>query len=158
MSDPTRINGSVFVWASVEIRAADQLLTGFTSLSFSDKLEKVLIYGLGKSHAPIGQSKGKYTPESGKCKGWTHAVQNLREILAAKASDGRSYGTQVFQVSANFVEGDLNPITVELEDCYWTSNSATIEEKPDGLEEEFEFQPTRIKRNGTTLYDSTQEG
>lgn len=156
MSDQTRINGNVHSWSSVIMKAGNEVWTGFTAISYGDALERVKAYGMGRSHKPLGRTAGKYTVEPVVVTGYKHTMQQMREWLAAQASDGRSYATVEVQFVIQFFESDLAPITVELDRCMWSKNAEKAEENPDPLKEDVEFDCMGIRRNGATLYDSRE--
>jgi hypothetical protein len=157
MSDQVRVNGNQFSWGSIVARIDGEPYTGFTKVSFADSRERVKAYGMGRHHAPRGRSRGKYTVDPVTLTGWTRSVQDLRDALAAKASDGNSYGDVVFQIVVQYEEriGDA-PITIELEDCVWMKSSTSNEESADPLTEDIEIDCLRIRRNGKVLFDETE--
>ena len=146
-------------WGSLIVKVNGQTFHGFTSISYADKRERTLAYGMGRHHGPRGRSSGKYTPETSKLGGPKGSHHEFRKLLAAQAPDGRSYGNVVFEVVAQFVEPGSSdePQTVELETCVYIGSSASHEEGPDPLKEECEIQPLRIRRNGMTLWDDTAQ-
>ena len=56
MSDVIRVNGNQVSWGSIVLKFNGQRFYGFTSISFSDKRERVHAYGMGRHHAPRGRS------------------------------------------------------------------------------------------------------
>lgn len=153
MSDERRTNGNGHSWGSIKLRIAGEPYYGLTGLSFSDKRERILGYGMGAHHGPRVRSKGKYLVDLSKLTGWKASVQKIRAALAALSPSGKSYGSVEFDVIAQFVEAGQDPITIELLECTWAENTESDEENPDPLKEEFAIQPMRIKRNGLVLYD-----
>lgn len=159
MSDQIRVNGNQLSWGSITCKAGGVLYTGFTSITFSDKRERVLAYGMGAHHAPRGRSRGKYTPDPVKLVGWRASVAALRKQLAELSADGISYGDVEWEITAQYFENNDNdgqPLIVVAERCVWTSNNAADEENPDPLKEEIEALPMLIRRNQYTLFDSSQ--
>jgi hypothetical protein len=156
MSDAIRVNNNQLSWGSITVKVADERFTGFTSISFSDKRERVKAYGMTRHHAPRGRSRGKYTIDPVKFVGWKSTVQSLRESLAAKASDGKSYGDVEFQIVVDYVESDEMGITVVIHKCVWASNSSSDEESADPLKEEIEADAMWIERNGCVLFDASE--
>lgn len=155
MADDVRVNGNLHSWASITVKINEERFTGFTSVGYSDARERVKAYGIGRHHAPRGRSRGKYTVEQVTLGGQKDTMQALRKTLA-DAGDGESYGDTVFQIVVQYVEGDLPPITVELEDCVWTKNTTSDEEGPDALTEEIEIDCLRIRRDGLVLFDNSE--
>jgi len=156
MSDEIRVNGNQYSWGSITLKIRGDLFSGFTSITISDKRERVLAYGMGRHHSPRGRSSGRYTPDPVKITGWRASVAAARAGLAAFAKDQKSYGNVEFDVITQYFEDfDGPPLVVLCEQCVWISNNAADEEAPDPLKEEIEVQPMRIYRNGLSLFDGT---
>lgn len=156
MADALRINGNAVSWGSIELKIDQEKYTGFTSIGFSDKRERVKGYSVGRHHAPTRRSRGKYTVDPVKLVGWKSSVQALRAALAAKSKDGKSYGDVEFQVVVQYVEDNEDPQTIVIDRCVWSSNSTSDEESPDPLKEEIELDAMLIKRNGLVLFDASE--
>lgn len=156
MSDDLRVNGNQVSWGSLTVKVIDGTrLFGFTAISFADSRERVKAYGMGRAQAPRGRSRGKYATEPVGLTGWKTSIQALRKALA-DAGDGVSYGDVVFQIVVQYVEGDEDPITVEIEDCVFVKNTTSDEEGSDPLKDEIEIDCMRIIRNGLVLYDASE--
>ena len=154
------INGKLVSWSNVRLTFGGDLFTGFTSIDFSgEKRERTQLYLATKSHAPIGESDGKYTPPAIKIKGPVHAISQLRDWWASKATDGKSYGDTDPQLGV--LQYDLGPGTDELKIEFryvrWAENGGGAEESPDPNQEEVTLQPRYIVRNGKTLFNSAEE-
>ncbi len=156
MADQLRVNGNQVSWGSCVLKLDGEPFTGFTSISFADKRERVKAYGMGRHQAPRGRSRGKYTVEPVKLTGWKSSVKILRDALAAQSQDGRSYGDVEFEIVLTYSEADEPPILVQLERCVWTGNSSSDEEGADPLKEEIEIDCMLIRRDGNTLFDSSE--
>lgn len=156
MSDEIRVNRNQISWGSIIFKVDSERFTGFTSISFSDKRERVKAYGMGRHHAPRGRSRGKYTIEPVKVVGWKGSVAALRAGLAARAADGKSYGDVECQIVVQYVDTGEVPLTVEIDRCVWSSNASSEEEGPDPLKEEIEFDAMLIRRNGLVLFDASE--
>lgn len=155
MSDEIRVNGILHSWGSITVKINDERYTGFTSISYGDSIERSKAYGMGRSHAPRGRSRGKYIVEPVTLTGYKQTIQTLREALA-DAAGGDSYGHVQFQVVVEYTEPDESPITVELEDCVWAKNTSSEEESPDPLMEDIELDCMLIRRNGKVLFEPTE--
>jgi hypothetical protein len=156
--DQVRINGFAHSWASIIAKVDGDRIIGFDMVEYGDKIEETQTAGMGKSHAPIRRSKGKYTTEPGKLRGFKSSIQALRAALAAKAADGKSYGTVTFLLVVQFIEAGDTDMTVRVEECRLTDDKASHDEATtDPLKEEVGYTYMRIKRNGLTLYDSSEE-
>jgi hypothetical protein len=156
MSDAIRVNGNQHSWGSIKLKLDSDLFTGFTSIGFADKRERVKAYGMGRHQAPRGRSRGKYTVEPVKLVGWKGSIAIFRAALASRSDDGISYGNVEFQIVVQYIEYDEQPITVEIDRVVWTGNSTSDEESADNLKEEIELDAMLIRRNGLTLFDSTE--
>lgn len=156
MSDPIRVNGRFYSWGSITFKVNGERYYGFDSINYGDKREYVQAYGMGRHHAPIGRSEGKYSTDVVKVRGLKHAVQALREAIAKLSADEKSYGNVDFQGIVQFIKATGEEITVELDRCAWMNDSAGHEESADPLKEEFELQVMLIRRNGLHLYDGTE--
>ncbi len=156
MADDIRVNGNQHSWGSIIVKIDGDRYYGFTSIGYSDSRERVKAYGMGRHQAPRGRSRGKYSVDPVTLKGWKGSVQALRDALAARSSDGRSYGDVEFEIVVQYIEADDTPITVELERCVWTKNTTSEEEGPDPLSDEIEIDCMLIRRNGLVLFDESQ--
>lgn len=152
MPDPIRVNGSMLSWGSIVAKVADKRFTGFTSIGYSDSRERVKAYGMGKSQAPRGRSRGKYNVDPVTLTGFKSTIQELREALAELSPTG-SYGDVEFEIVVQYVEADEKPITVELQGLTWAKNTTSEEEGPDPLKEDIELDCMGILRNGLALYE-----
>jgi hypothetical protein len=156
MADQIRVNGNLLSWGSIIVKIDGDRYHGITSIAYADKRERVKGYGSARHQGPRGRSRGKYSTEPVKVTGFRSSLQAMRVALAAKAGDNTSYGDAEFDVVIQYVEADETPITVELERCVWTSNSATDEEGADPLKEDVEFDCMLIRRNGLVLFDASE--
>jgi hypothetical protein len=154
--DEKRINGAQVSWASIKVKFDGEEVSGFTGLSFGDKLEVVKAYGMGKHHAPRGRSRGKYVIDPVKLSGPPSTMQALRAKLAARSSDGVSYGQVEFLIVAQYVESGEIPMTVEIERCRYVATVENREESAEVLKDEVELDAMMIRRNGLTLCDSSE--
>jgi hypothetical protein len=157
MADEVRINGNAVSWGSIKVKIDNEPYFKFDSISYGDSVERVKYYGLGAHHAPVARSRGKYTTDPVKLRGLKTTFQAMREALASRSSDGRSYGNVEITIVAQYVEAGNNPITAEILGCVWVKNVDNNEESPDPLKEEVEFDCMKILRNGLTLFDSNGE-
>lgn len=156
MADEKRINGAQVSWGSIKLKVDGETFSGFTSLSYGDKLEVVVGYGMGKHHAPRGRSAGKYIVDPVKLAGPPSTMNALREKLASLSSDGISYGQVDFLIVAQYVEANEVPMTVEIERCRYVATVENREESAELLKDEVEISAMLIRRNGLTLCDSSE--
>lgn len=155
MADAVRINGNQYSWSSIIFKLGGERFTGFTSISYGDKRERVKAYGMGRHHAPRGRSAGKYSVDPVKVVGWKSSVQALRKALADRSADLKSYGDVTFQGLVQYIEDDESEMTVELDRLVWATNTTGDEESADPLKEEFELDCMLIRRNGLVLFDGS---
>jgi hypothetical protein len=152
MSDKIRVNDNVYSWGSITLKCRGVTYYGFDSVSFGDKRERSFQYGMGKSHAPRGRARGKYSTEPGKLGGSLGTIQQLLQDLAALSDSGKSFGDVEFDVVVDYFEKDELPLTVVLRRCVITATTNSHEEGPDGLKGELELSYFSVERNGVTLY------
>jgi len=157
MSDSIRVNNNQLSWGSIRLTIDGDVFTGFTAISFADKRERVKAYGMGRHQAPRGRSSGKYTTEPVKLTGWKGSITTLRQELARRAPDGRSYGNVEFMISVIYSEPNEPNVDIQISGCVWTGNTSSDEESADPLKEEIEIDCMAIRRNSLTLFDSTEQ-
>lgn len=158
MADQLRVNGNLTSWGHIIVRCGVEEWSGFDSISYADKRERVKAYGMGRHHAPRGRSQGKYTTDPVKLRGPKSTIEALRAYLASQSSNGRNYGDTEFQIIVQYSVGGAStepPMQVELERCVITSDSTSHEESSDHLRDEIEIDTMLIRRNGRTLFDSS---
>jgi hypothetical protein len=156
MADEVYVNGNLLSWGSLRCKVGGVPLNGFDSISYGDALEIALGWGMGKSHAPRGRSRGKYVPEPAKLRGFKAAVQALRARLAAESPDGKTYGQTEFEVVLQANEPGEEPLTVQLEKCRLVKDNSSHEENADPLKDEVELSVMRVRRNGLVLFDESE--
>ena len=152
MSDEIRINGIAHSWGSVKLKVDGERFSGVSSISYSDKLETAFGYGMGKSHKPRAQSRGKYSAEQVVMKVQTSTAQAIRDKLTDRSGTD-AYGTVVVPIVLQYLEPDDTAMTVEFEDCRLVEVGASNEEGADVLTEELKWSTFGIRRNGKTLYE-----
>lgn len=152
--DYVRINGLQLSWTDVESKIDGDYFHGYSAISFGDKLEKENAWGAGKSGAPRGQSKGKYSTDPIKVSLWKGSGNLLRARLSQKSYTGKSYGDILFYWSISFVNPHEGPQFVELFECRWLVDTSSHDESAAPLKDEAEFSCQWIKRNGRTLFDN----
>lgn len=147
MADPVRVNGNIFSWGSVEIRARDQVFVGVTAVNYSDTRERAAAYGTAPQRGPRGVTTGKYAAE-GSVTMHTDSAARLREAL----DNGRgSYGDEPFDIVVSYGETGLPPHTVELRGCLIVGDSGSPTEGTDPTADELQLWIERIVRDDRTL-------
>lgn len=157
MADEVRINGNVPSWGSIVLKLNEKRYTGFSSVGYSDSRERVQVFGMGKAHKPIGQSKGKYVPGPVSLTGLKASINELRADLAELSASGNSFGDGEFEISVQYVEGENDPITDTIQRCTFAKNTVAHEENADPLKEDIELSCMSILWNGRALYDDSDE-
>lgn len=160
MADTVRINGNLYDQGSTSLKVADEFIYGYNAVSWAHKRDRQLFTGAGQDRAPKGRTRGKYVPETLKVTCRRDSASYVKTLLAARASDGVSYGNPsdvpvVFQ----YVEDESNqlPVTVTFVDCALIGDNGNSEEDgPDMTELEFSVMRIEETIDGktVTLYDS----
>jgi hypothetical protein len=156
--DTLRINGNAHSWASTVLYIGNHRYYGVMAMSWDEKRERALVYGLTRAHGPRGKTSGKYTPGPLKMTFLTDSAVQLKQDLANIAADFTSAGNVDVPILVQSFETGLPAVNEEFYSCSWTSTSGSKEESPDPCKEELEFTYTRHIQNGVTLYDATEEG
>lgn len=156
MPDQIRINGNAHSWGSIILKIDGDRYHGFNSISYADKRERVMVYGMGRHHAPRGRTRGKYSCEPVKIGGPIGSAEAFRAMLGLRAVGGIAIGDVEFTITVQYIEiGTEIPITDVLNRCCLVGNSGSREENPDPLRDELEFSCFTILRNGRMLFDPT---
>jgi hypothetical protein len=103
------------------------------------------------------QSTGKYEPDQMKIKGFSGGVQKMRDYLAQRAIDGRSYGNVIFECLIQLIDANETPIDIKFEGVTWSSNNDSRTEGSELFQDEIEFKFMKCWRNGLSLFDSSEE-
>lgn len=155
MPDAIRVNDVGYSYGSLAFRLDGERYYGFTAISFGEKREFGVGYSMARHTAPTIRSSGMYSVELVKVTGWKHSVLALQKAIAAK-SGGSSYGNYPFQGLLQYLEGDLEEITYEFDRLKWSSNAVSHDVSPDPLKQDFELHCMFIRKNGLTLFDSSE--
>lgn len=161
MSDLLRVNGNAVGWGSLKFKLNGVRYYGFTAVSYGQKLESTLVYGMHRSQAPQGGTSGKYTPDMVKVKGRVASVLALKQAVAALSPSGRSYGVARFSGTLFYYEpgvaGSLGEShRVEFAGLKWAETAVSAEEGPDPINDEFSLQVLAIREDGLVLFDDSE--
>jgi len=156
MSDQLRINGNLFSWGSTKLKINSEPYTGITSIAYGDSLEVTKGYGMARHHAPIGRSSGKYTPDPLTMTMFQSSADVLREQIRLLSPTGNSIGTPNFPIVLQYIEPGLGPVDVVFNQCRLIKFSVSLDEGPDAVMEDVEFDVMSIVRNGAVLFDDRQ--
>jgi hypothetical protein len=156
MSDQVRINGNQLSWSSANLKIDGERFFGVTSIGFGDALEVEKGYGMGRHHAPVSRTAGKYTIEPLVLRMRVDSAKELRAQLAQKAG-GRGYGQAEVPIVLQFVEPSSGlQTTIEFDRCRYVKATMSAEEGPAGIMEDVEFDPMAIRRDGVVLFDESE--
>ena len=155
MSDSIRVNNNQLSWGSIRLVLDGSTYTGFTSIAFADKRERTKAYGMGRHQAPRGRSRGKYTTESVKLAGWKGSVFTFLAELAQRSATA-NYGDVEFMINVLYSELDEPNVDIAITGCVVIGLNTSDEESADPLKEELEIDCMAIRRNGLTLFDTTE--
>lgn len=149
--DKVNINNKLFDWGSQELSFDNNILTGYTSITFDEKRERTKGWGAGRSRKPRGRTQGKYTPGSVKIKMYLDTWAALMKWAAARAGS-TSYGDAEFPGLLQYVESGFETHVVKFEAMTIVGPAGGGEESPDPHMIEIEFDVMGITRDGLTLY------
>lgn len=155
--DKVNINGNLFDFGSQELTFDNDVIVGYTSVSYSgEKRTRTKGYGAGRSRKPRGRSGGKYEPPAVKIKFYLDSWAKVMAWAAARSPDGKSYGNVEFPAMLQFVEPGLDTHVVKFERMCIVEVGGEGEENPDPNMIEIGFDVMSVERDGLTLYDSSQ--
>jgi hypothetical protein len=154
LSDQVRINGNAVSWGSIKLKAADEIFSGFNSVSWEHKRTRTYLYGMAQAQTPRARSRGKYEPGAVKLGGPKDSILALKKRLAQLSPNGKNYGDVVFQIIVEFVEEGNESQLVRIEDCVIVGVTSSHEESADPLKDELEISCMRIVENSMTLFTS----
>jgi len=156
MADSLRMNDRTFSWSSIIWKLFDDRWTGLVSIDYDDALEVTLGYGLGKHHAPIARSAGKYVPSPVKIKVYAKTAQRIIDEASARSVGGLSYGQVEFPMTLQLIEPGDDPLTVTFDRCRIVKGGSAYAEGPELLMQDMELSVMAIYRNKKTLFDSSR--
>lgn len=161
MSDLLRVNGNVIGWGSVKFKVNNRSFSGFTEISWGEKLESVLVGGMGRHQAPQGSTAGKYVPDMVKVKGRFASVNALKQQIADLSPSGNSYGAIRFSGVVFYTEAAVagtpgESHRVEFSGLKWAENSVSNTDSADPITPEFSLQVLAIREDGLVLFDDSE--
>lgn len=130
-------------WVDLRVKIDGHELTGFTALSYGDKIEDELVYGAGRE--PRGRTRGKYVPDDGSI---TCHVDTFVELLAIL---GDGWGDKIFEVVEQITIPNGRISTTVLERCRLKGAPGGGEEGSAALTRELPFSMLRVRRDGKYL-------
>lgn len=150
-----RVNNSLYSWSSSILIIGVEPFTLVTKLEFGEKRERVYGWGMGRHHAPIGRSAGKYTPDPVKMTIYAHAEKELLTLLGLLSGTGLSYGNAIVPIRLQLVEPDLTPLTYTLDRCCISEIGNAYEESPENIMVDVTWSTMGVYRNKRTMFDIT---
>jgi len=135
---------------------ASEQYVGLSKISWEHSIEEGLVRGQGGK--PLGRTRGQYTPGAVAITMRKSSAMALKNKLAAKSSDGKTFGEPIVPLVVQYLEPDDTPITVELNQCRLLKSSTANERGPDGAAEDLEFSTMEIVENGKRLFSDVVVG
>jgi hypothetical protein len=148
-ADDIRINGFTHSWTSTKVTIDGEQYVGLSKISWEHAIEEGLVRGQGAK--PLGRTRGQYTPGTVAITMRKSSAMALKNNLAAKSSDGETFGEVVFPIVVQYLEPDDTPITVELNQCRLLKSSTANEQGTDASAEDLELSCIEIVENGKKL-------
>jgi hypothetical protein len=122
------INGTQPSWASIEVLIGGTILTGFSSISYTDKEEIFDVYGVGNN--PVARSYGNITRE-----GSITFQKNELSALQIASPTGRIQDIPEFNIVITYLPKGLGVFTYDtLKNCRFKNNGVDASQNDDVLE------------------------
>lgn len=129
------INGVRHSYASIELKLATQIFTGFKSINYSRKRGRALVRG---NHPdPLGKTIGE-NEYAGDCELYLAEWNLFQKTL------GKGYGDVFFQVVVTYSATGFDTITDKLIGCTMDSTEVGMSTGPDPLTRKFDLAPLKI--------------
>lgn len=154
--DLMRVNGRLVSRASVIFKIDDVPIYGVVSIDWDQGRPHAKGMGLKKSGPPLGRTSGEYEAGMLKVRFFTHTAQTVRKNLAERVDDGRSYGNAVVDATLEIDEPEFPQLT-EFFEITVEKETSGIPEGPEATAVDFEFSMMKLREDGLTLYDSSEE-
>ncbi len=157
MQESILVNGKGYDFAACRLDCFGLKRVGFTSIDFSDKLERG--EGRGASQVALAVSRGKYVTDPVKIKFHATSGDELRQHVAAQSRTGKSIGSVEGTIVLQLVDDKLGVLTYTFAKCMVNvPGTGAYAEGSELLVEDWEFYVRLIDRNGITLYESDEAG
>jgi hypothetical protein len=148
--DTFRVNGLVPSWESLEFELEGVPYEGITGITFGQKRERPLVYGMRKSGTPIGKTAGKYTPGEVKLKFFPDTWAKIRLILSALGLG--SYGDADFAFTLSAFELGGTPVVFAAASCSVVDEEDGYDEGVEALITEVTIQPLIVSKDSMLLW------
>lgn len=149
-ADDIRINGFTHGWASTKVTVDGEQYAGLSKISWDHAIEEGLVRGQGGK--PLGRTRGQYAPGTIALTLRKSSAQALKNNLAARSSDGRTFGGVTFPIVVQYLEPDDTQITVELNQCRILKIASANEQGADAATDDIEMSCLEIIENGKRLF------
>lgn len=157
MADTQRVNGFITSWGDIAFKLDDERYYGVTEINYGDTRARTKVYGMRRDGLPIGRTRGKYEASEVTAKMTYPAWVELRDALAAQATDSASFGDVIFQGEVQYTYGESDEThTDELIDLCVTGVTVGASEGPDAIMVDITMDCMSIKRDGLTLSGAEQ--
>jgi hypothetical protein len=157
MSDQVFVNGRAFSRSSCQLKMEGEEFFGFDTIEFGQSRERGIKYGSGKSAGPRARTGGRYKAKELVFGFQLDTAAAVKKSLARRASDGKSYGNPDVLWTLNVEEPGLEPQFYEFLNATLDDEATSVEDSTEGTVEKQTFNPMRIKQNGLSLYDQSEE-
>jgi hypothetical protein len=137
MDQQPNINGTIYSWGQIALRALGLIFTGVSAIKYEDDQEMELVYGAG--NMPIGTGTGKYVPKAS----ITLQMEEL-EVLQAAAPEGRIQKIPPFDVTVTYLRDDGITVFHTIKNCRLKTNGRDVKAGDMKIEKEIDLFPTHI--------------
>lgn len=151
--DPLRVPGNVHGWGSAVFKIGEDRINGIVKIGGGDSRERALGYGAGRHQGPTRRTAGKYVPKRLTMEIYKETAQTIRDRMAKEAIDGVSYGNVEVEITVIMTEPGQADLMAEAIRCTLEDEKFDHSEGPEGLMDQFEWQPMRYLKNGKSLAD-----
>lgn len=156
MSDSiVRIQGLAFDGSCVRVMIAGRKYYGIKSIKYDQKRNRSNVSILGPEQAPVGMTRGFYEMGQVTIAMLRRTAQDLRDHIASKSSNGRSYGDPKFHLSVQYVAVGIPAVIDEFFGCAITGDGGGADiPSADPLYEDVVMNCLKMQRGGKTLFAS----
>lgn len=156
MSDSIiRIQGKAFDHSCVRAKIAGRKYLGIKSIKYDQKRTRGKVPILGGEQVPLSMTRGFYEMGQITVTMLRRSAQDLRDHIASKSADGKSYGDPLFPMSVQYVGPGIPAVQDDFFSCAITGDGGGTESgSADPLYEDVVLDCLKMKRNGKTLFAS----
>ncbi len=158
MSDQVLVQGRLLSRSSCQLKRDGEEFFGWDTMEWGQSRERGKAYGSGKAGGPRGKTGGRYAAKELVIGFHQDTALAVKKSLAREASDSKSYGNVSHMWTLTVSEPGLETQLYEWTGCTLDDESGGAEDSAEKMLEKFTFGPMRMKHNGLSLYDQSQEG